>query len=116
MKTSTRRVLNDITDCMDVQYRMSRHKYVPREAGCIVLTDMWHTRLAVIDCSSGGAQVTFDDLVRSFQNAGWEFGVRYFDNVYMRRGGVRWEMRIGERLPEPQGVGWGMQFPGSRGT
>jgi hypothetical protein len=80
---------------MHVQHwLMVRHDYKPRTHGWIVLTDMWNARLATIDCSSCDAQAVFEDLCREFQRVGWELGQRYFDNVDVRRGGVRWELRI----------------------
>jgi hypothetical protein len=55
----------------------------------IVISDMWNAPLAAIDCSNAVAQEVFDELHRDFARAGWEFGDRYFDNAYMRRGNVR---------------------------
>ena len=77
----------------------------------ICIRDMWNSRLAAIDCCSGGAQAIFSDLRRAFARAGWKFCERYFD-VYMRRGSVRWELSIGGNPYEDQGAGWGMKFRG----
>ena len=88
---------------------MARYQYTPHETGWICISDMWNQVLGAIDCRSGGAQTVFADLVREFARAGWEFGERHFDSVYMRRGNVRWELSM--RNPHPEAhQGWGSGF------
>jgi hypothetical protein len=74
---------------------MVRHHYEPQDSGWIGISDMWNTVLARIDCNQGGAQQAFEDPCRDFERAGWLLEERKFDWRFVRRDGVRWEIRIG---------------------
>jgi hypothetical protein len=87
---------------------VARYSYHPKQAGLICITDVWHTRLAYMDCSSGGAQQAFDDLCDAFERAGWELEKRVFDRRYIRREWVRWEIEI--RTAEQRDTGDGRGF------
>jgi hypothetical protein len=78
---------------------MARYHYAPQETGWIGIQNVWNETLAYIDCRQGGAQQAFTDLCRSFERAGWELERRVFDWQFVRRNGVRWEIRIGVLAP-----------------
>jgi len=72
----------------------TRSRYTPLQSGFIIVVDPWHKRMGWLDCRAGGAQDAFDELCRGFQRAGWELGERYFDNRFVRRRDVRWNVFI----------------------
>jgi hypothetical protein len=80
---------------------MVRSRYEPKDHGWICITDVWHSRLAHIDCSQGGAQEAYADLCRDFERAGWELERRVFDRRYVRRNDIRLEIEIGD-VPTPR--------------
>jgi hypothetical protein len=88
---------------------MPRYRYESQQAGWIGVSDMWNTVLARIDCRQGGAQEAFEDLCHDFKRAGWLLEERKFDWRYVRRNGVRLEIRIGVTGPEHRddGPGYG---------
>jgi hypothetical protein len=83
---------------------MVHYRYVPQDSAWIGISDMWNTVLARIDCRQGGAQEVFDDLCHDFKRAGWLLEERKFDWRFVRRDGVRWEIRIGVPGPEHRDV------------
>jgi hypothetical protein len=78
---------------------MARYHFEPQETGWIGIQDMWNQTLARIDCRNGGAQQAFDVLCQDLERAGWQLEKRSFDWRFVRRGGVRWEIRIGVLAP-----------------
>jgi hypothetical protein len=77
----------------------ARSSYKPQDTGWIGISDPWNKTLGYIDCRNGGAQQVFTDLCRAFERAGWELQARKFDWQYVRKGNIRWEIRIGVLPP-----------------
>jgi hypothetical protein len=73
---------------------MARYTYVPKQSGCICITDPWRQVIAWIDCAQGGAQEAFAELCADMERAGWRLEPRTFDYRYIRRAHVRWEVAI----------------------
>lgn len=73
---------------------MARYTYVPKQSGCICVTDPWRNVIAWIDCGQGGAQQAFTEICADMERAGWALEPRSFDYRYIRRGLVRWEVSI----------------------
>ena len=78
---------------------MVRYRYEPIERGWITVRDPWHKLMGAINCSDGGAQKTYDTLCVDFERAGWELQERIFDNRYVRRGSIRWNLTIVKASP-----------------
>jgi hypothetical protein len=83
----------------------SRYNYVPCDCGWIVIANAWGP-LAHLDCRAGGAQWAFNDLCHHFERAGWQLERRLYDWRYVRKGNMRWEIRIGGLAPgeEPRSM------------
>ena len=47
--------------------RRGRSRYEPIERGYVTCADTWRTRIFYVDCSTGGAQLVFEDLCRGFE-------------------------------------------------
>lgn len=91
---------------------MVRHRYKPQQSGWIICTDPWGANVFAIDCTRGDAQSAFEFLAQDFERAGWGLQERSFDARYVRRGSVRWYIRIVPTNPfEQVGPGPAMSFP-----
>jgi hypothetical protein len=77
----------------------SRYTYVPIKTGRISITNIWHERIAYMDCD-GNAQEAFVELCRDLEKVGWELEPRTFDRRYIHRNGRRWYVSIDRPLSE----------------
>jgi hypothetical protein len=84
---------------------MARYHYKPTEAGWIGIQDRGNKTLAHIDCREGGAQQVFAELCHDLQRAGWQLEGRTYDWQFVRRGPLRWEIRIGILAPGQEAKG-----------
>ena len=84
---------------MRISCGMPRYRYEPIERGWITIRDPWHKLMGAIDCSTGGAQKAYDVLCVDFERAGWELQERTFDNRYVKRGSIRWNVTIVKGSP-----------------
>ena len=80
---------------------MPRHRYEPIHSGWIGIQDHL-TTIARIDCRDGSAQRVFEELCQDLARADWELQERRFDWRWVRKGAIRWEIRIGVLGPGEQ--------------
>ena len=71
-----------------------RVRYDPLDSAWIGISNPLGV-IARIDCRGGGAQRTFAELCQSFERAGWQLEGRKFDWQFVKKGSLRWEVRIG---------------------
>ena len=71
-----------------------RARYDPQDSAWIGISNVWGM-LAYIDCRNGGAQRAFHELCQGFERAGWTLEGRKFDWQFVKKGSLRWEVRIG---------------------
>jgi hypothetical protein len=72
----------------------TRSVYTPKSCGWVSLQDRHSFVLAIIDCTAGGAQESFQRLCQDLERAGWTLEERVFDTRFVRREGVRWFITI----------------------